>query len=465
MLDSSSGSELICAVFRGFAALDVNIPVVYMNCTNSNYFGNTRDPFAITALGSTFYVITEPRHTIEVYKNMETLSFEEFLVGLMKQTRFPNPEGQALGYFVRDMRHHQLFPGQNLDLLEKAMLNWFNRHLRLPVLQTLCASCTASTSECVIEVPLVKWRSELFTRAGEVAYFGDTLEKIEPNMATTFLEYDDLSWQVLYQYPRIFSSKMHTAMDRIQEIFLRYFEVPQGKRQGDAWFTKAVEDECRALGISEHDMARFMGTVYWVVSTNTRKAAFSLLYHLLCNPSLIPIIREETVPAFEGSTLTDLNYLHNHCPKFEQAWYETLRLSSNSASARVITRDTVIGGRLMRKGSKILVPYRLLHHNEAVFGGELERFRPERFEGRVNALTRGPSWRPFGGGKTMCPGHFVAKRETAIFVAMVLRRFDVAMAGARAVLELDLGKPVLGLADRKESQDLSMRITPRKFED
>lgn len=479
---------------EGIAILDPNLgPWIFvlsqLTCLidqTSRYFGEKRDPFAITAFGSTFYVITNPRHTVEVYKNTDSLSFEEFLIGLMSylgltkdtldavfqtplpkdKLGFPNPDGQALGYFVRDMHHHQLFPGQNLKLLETTMAGWFDRHLHISAMEKLCASYAVfSPGFTAVEVPVVKWCSEFFTRAGESAYFGDTLQQIEPDMATTFLEYDELSWQVLYQYPRVFSRKMHEAMDRIQNIFLRYFEIPQSQRNGDAWFTKAVEDECRALGISDHDMARFMVMVYWVVSTNTRKAAFWLLYHLLSNPSLIPLIREECAPAFSKGALVNIDHLHNNCPTLEHAWLETLRLSSNSASARVLTRDTVIGGRLMRKGNKILVPYRLLHFNESVFGEEIQDFRPQRFEGRAGRLTRGPGWRPFGGGKTMCPGHFIAKRETMLFVAMVLQRFDVEMAGAPTVLEPDLGKPVLGLADCEEGQEFMMRMTPRKLDD
>lgn len=61
----------------------------------------------------------------------------------------------------------------------------------------------------------------------------------------------------------------------------------------------------------------------------------------------------------------------------------------------------------------------------------------------------------------MCPGHFIAKRETMLFVAMVLQRFDIETAGVPGVLEPDLGKPVLGLADCKEGQELLIRIRPR----
>ncbi|KAI1266398.1 putative cytochrome p450 [Xylariaceae sp. FL1019] len=450
---------------------------------SSKYFGNTREPFALTAFGSTFYIISKPKDTVDVYKNTESLSFEEFLVSLMSylglsadtldavfRTRlpktkpgFPNPDGKALGHFVREMHHRQLFPGHNLDQLEKTMIDWFDTHLDIPVLQNLCSSYSSLTSGSSLDVPLVKWCSELFTRAGEIGYFGDTLESIEPDMATIFLEYDDLSWQVLYQYPKLFSREMHAALSRIQDVFMRYFEVPRNQRRGGAWFTTAIEDECNGLGIDRQNKALFMATVYWVVSTNTRKSAFWLLYHVLRNPSLIAEIRAETAPAFQGDSINDVNHIHNHCPKLEQIWYETLRLSSNSASARIITQDTVIGGRLLRKGNRILVPYRLLHFNEEVFGSDVDSFRPERFEGRADKLTKGPSWRPFGGGKTMCPGHHIAKRETMAFVAMVLRRFDVELIDSSSVLEPDLCRPVLGLADRKLGQDVMVRISQRKL--
>ncbi|KAK0710021.1 cytochrome P450 [Lasiosphaeria miniovina] len=464
-----------------------------------------KDPFAVTVFGSHFYIITQPKQTIEVYKNVDSLSFEEFLIGLMKylnltdhtlqavfETRlprdkpgFPNPDGKALGHFVRDMHHRQLYPGANLDTLEAVMVQWFDRYLHLDALQTLCAPYSTSSSsssspattgeanKASIEVPLVKWCSELFTRAGEQGYFGDSLAALDPDMATTFLVYDELSWQVLYQYPRVFSRQMHAAMDRVQQTFVRYFRIPQAEReaQGGAWFTTAIENECRSLGIEEQDMARFMVMVYWVVSTNTRKAAYWILYYLLHDkPDLIEAIRQETAPAFDkDGKLVDLAYLHGgQCRNLEQAWLETLRLSANSASARVLTRDTVVGGKLLRRGGRILIPYRLLHFNKAGHGNtsssgddgpDINSFRPERFAGR-ESITRGPSWRPFGGGKTMCPGHFVAKRETMIFVAMVLQRFHVELVGD-GVLQPDLGKPVLGLADRKSGQEVTLRITPR----
>lgn len=118
---------------------------------------------------------------------------------------------------------------------------------------------------------------------------------------------------------------------------------------------------------------------------------------------------------------------------------------------------------MLRKGGKILIPCRLLHFNEAIFGADVHHFRPERFEGREQSMTRGPSWRPFGGGRTKCPGYLVAKREIMLFVAMVLERFDLEMVGgpAAAVMEPDLERPAPGIANRKPGEDLLVRLTAR----
>ncbi|KAI0904667.1 hypothetical protein F4823DRAFT_633745 [Ustulina deusta] len=76
-------------------------------------------------------------------------------------------------------------------------------------------------------------------------------------------------------------------------------------------------------------------------------------------------------------------------------------------------------------------------------------------------LTRGDSWRPFGGGKTMWSGRHIAKRAIQIFLAMVLLRFDVTIVGGVDLPPTDLGRPVLGIIAVKFDQDYNVRLTER----
>lgn len=149
-------------------------------------------------------------------------------------------------------------------------------------------------------------------------------------------------------------------------------------------------------------------------------------------------------------------------------WHEMLRLSAFSASVRFIKADTVVGGKVLRRGHRLMVPYRQLHMNEGVFGAAgvgvgVGAFDPERFLGKRGArLAQGNSFKPFGGGVTYCPGRHIAKRAVVLFTALVLHRFDVELVEGQEMLQADLTKPVAGLMSPKEGQDMLVRLTPRK---
>ena len=398
---------------------------------------------------------------------------------------FPNPHGEPLMALVRRMHQHQLYPGDNLKDIEARFLAWFDRNLQLPVLQRDCVDYAVLKNSASVNVPLLPWCSEFFTRAGEVAYFGDTMGQIDPKLAETFLEFDELSWQILYQYPAVLTRTLNKNRHRLLSAFKEYIQIPKSQRRSQAWFMAAFEDELRSLDVNDADIATMLLTKYWVlvitsptllricdltiltstysVSTNTRKALFWLLTYLLYNPQHIDAIRAETSSAFQGDTLVDPRYLQEQCPHLDAVWYETLRMASNSASVRPVQKDTVIGGKTLRKGSRILVPYRLLHFDERVFGAEIDAFKPERFLGKAKALTQCSSWRPFGGGKTMCTGRYVAKNTVTAFVSVLVRRFDISLVGNPSIPEADLGRPVLGIMAPKDAQHLVVTIAPRSL--
>jgi cytochrome P450 len=226
-----------------------------------------------------------------------------------------------------------------------------------------------------------------------------------------------------------------------------------------------MENEMRALGISEDDIATMLVTIYWGINTNTRKAAFWLLTYILhYGPEhYIDIIRQETLPAFSpNKSIPDLDYLHDNCPHLDAMWNETIRLSAYSASVRFVTSDTIIGGKILRKGNRLMIPYRQLHFDESIFGVDypVEEFRHERFIQKGRNLTRSDNWRPFGGGTTQCPGRYVAKRFVLLFVAMLLRRFDVELV-TRRIPAAEEGKPVLGIMSIKDGEDVLVRVRPR----
>lgn len=94
---------------------------------------------------------------------------------------------------------------------------------------------------------------------------------------------------------------------------------------------------------------------------------------------------------------------------------------------REVAAQVSIGGKTLQPGRTLLMPYKQLHFDPAVFGPDAGAFDARRFL-RNKSLLRSTSWRPFGGAATHCPGRFLARWEVYLFVATVLCRFDVKLA-------------------------------------
>lgn len=92
--------------------------------------------------------------------------------------------------------------------------------------------------------------------------------------------------------------------------------------------------------------------------------------------------------------------------------------------AREVIHEVIIGGKVLRPGRKLLMPFQQLHSNPEVFGTNATEFDPQRFLNNP-ALAKSTSYRPFGGGLTYCPGRYLARREILMAVVLILHRFDI----------------------------------------
>lgn len=184
---------------------------------------------------------------------------------------------------------------------------------------------------------------------------------------------------------------------------------------------------------------------------------------MLFEPELIQIVREETKGAFaDDESIPDIKFLENNCPRMNGIWDESMRLSAYSSSVRYITQDTTIGGKILRRGGRLVIPNRQLHFDERMFGEKVNEFNSNRFM-ENDRLLRSGSWRPFGGGSTICPGRFIAKQAVLSFIAMLLKRFDVEMTEPQNFPRFDEGVPGLGIMSPKGGDDLNVTLTGREI--
>jgi cytochrome P450 len=75
-------------------------------------------------------------------------------------------------------------------------------------------------------------------------------------------------------------------------------------------------------------------------------------------------------------------------------------------------------------------------------------------------MSRNLSFRPWGGGHTLCPGQFLAKRSVKAFVAILLSKYDLKVEST-SFPTADDAKPSPGVMLVGKGQDVKFRCTPR----
>ena len=125
-----------------------------------------------------------------------------------------------------------------------------------------------------------------------------------------------------------------------------------------------------------------------------------------------------------------------------------------------MTAPTTISGKEFATGSRVVLPLRQLHFDSRVFGTDVNEWVPQRFM-RNEKLVHSSSYRPFGGGLSYCPGRLIARQEVAVFVAVMLKRYDVEIVGDGRLPRLDGRKPSTGMMSPGIGEDVLVRVTPR----
>ena len=182
------------------------------------------------------------------------------------------------------------------------------------------------------------------------------------------------------------------------------------------------------------------------------------------NSDVLLNIRKELTGAIDSSKQLSPAKLIDSCPLLNAVFDETLRLCSATASIRTTTKDVEVHGKLIPSGAQIICPFRVLHHNPAVWGQDPGQWNPERFV-ENQKLGRDPNYRPFGGGLTQCPGRFVARLEALLYISITIERFELDLWDVNSTFPAYDSAPNPGLLAPARGSDLILRVKPRAFED
>lgn len=183
--------------------------------------------------------------------------------------------------------------------------------------------------------------------------------------------------------------------------------------------------------------------------------------HVLFDPPLLAALRAEISPVLAEGT-ANLESKLERMPLLEAVYLEALRLSSSSGTIRKVRYTTELGNMTFQRGANVLIPYRQLHRNESAFGANPGQFDPRRFLDNKD-LKRSPSFKPFGGGTTYCPGRFLARNEVMSFLAVLLHRFDVSLAPNQRFPRMNTKNFSLALMDPEVGEDLIVNVKMAKY--
>lgn len=166
------------------------------------------------------------------------------------------------------------------------------------------------------------------------------------------------------------------------------------------------------------------------------------------------------LPAVKPDSV-DETYLLERCPALNSLSQEVLRLTVATSLARVVMSPCIIGGKALVPEHKIMLPISALHYNASTWGASPSVLKPDRFRPNPK-LAKSTSYRPWGGGPTMCPGRFFARRSVNAVVAILLARYEIEIV-SDGFPQMDTARPSPGIAPVMRGQDVKVKCTPRKW--
>lgn len=254
----------------------------------------------------------------------------------------------------------------------------------------------------------------------------------------TFRDFDaDLNLLLVNIAPAIIARKGHYGRRKIANAFKRYFESdPTGKSSALAEARYAVNQK---YGLSSMNMGRLeVGTLIGIL-VNTVPALVYLLYHVFSDESLLQDLRAEleSIISTDGSDrkllILDISALKENSLLLLSTFQEVLRLYTRGASSRLVMEDTVLNNQyLLKKGAILMMPQSVIHSDTSVWGSN--DFHARRFlkQGSVTQVptkrSSAASYRPFGGGASLCPGRHFASAEILGVAAMMIYKHELSPA-------------------------------------
>lgn len=262
----------------------------------------------------------------------------------------------------------------------------------------------------------------------------------------------------------------YKARDTVFEAFREYFQrIPD-----DASFlVQQRQKVMREGGIAEEDTYKIQATLSNAAYPNTVPTLFWTIFEIYSRPQLLDDIRQElhdnaVSRASEKGTnefVLDVAALQTTCPVLLSTYQETQRTRHAQVAWRMVTKDTLLDGHVLKKGNYLQIPVRPTHESREVWGPRAAAFDPYRFVPGKNKPKIAPSsFMPWGSPPHLCPARQFASAEILIAAALLVLRVQLTPVGGRRggggweQPALRSGTPALP----RPRRDIRAKVTPRE---
>ncbi|KAK9065801.1 hypothetical protein SSX86_015202 [Deinandra increscens subsp. villosa] len=183
----------------------------------------------------------------------------------------------------------------------------------------------------------------------------------------------------------------------------------QKKRGGNGFSLnlQLIMDECKTFFFAGHETSALLLT--WTIML------------LASSPSWQEKVRAEVREVCKGGSpsVYDLSKLS----VLNMVIKESLRLyPPASVLPRMAFEDIKLGDLHIPKGLAIWIPVLAIHHNEEIWGKDVNEFNPNRFS--AQSFTQGRHFMPFATGPRDCVGRSFALMEANIILSMLISKFS-----------------------------------------
>jgi hypothetical protein len=238
---------------------------------------DSRKPFAITIMGTKYYVLTEPTHASGVYGDPLTFSWDNFLndalIGfgvhrdrlnvLWQRSPTPtpvNPAQRSLIHLTQDLYKQFLLPGPAFS----GLIDTYQDALRqMTSWDRISGSYGLASPNETWRVSLYDLCANIMIDATQLSLFDPILFTIEPTMTQGMRAFTDELWKLMYPSPFIDSRRVMSIRKRYRDAFLQYQRLPKEKRSKEATLVTKIIDQYHELDINVEDSAAMLIMVYW----------------------------------------------------------------------------------------------------------------------------------------------------------------------------------------------------------